>query len=414
MKVIYKLYTEMKKKKYIQKFFTITIILLLFGTSILPIVSSLSYQISFNGSLDGNTLYVGGNGPGNYTKIQDAIDNASNGDTVFVYNDSSPYSENITIDKSIQLIGEDRDSTLINGTGIIYTIDIKADDVNVQGFSIQNQLGGIRVRSNNNKIINNNISSSHRPAISVEFNFPDCRYLNNTISENIIACRNCQGIITWSNSTFITNNYIREHDSGGIAVYSDNNIISSNTVINEIDVDPMFLMGDIHVVGNNNIIQNNTLIGLPDKTAKGIFIGGSGSRNNIVSNTIENYEYYGIHIYHEANNNSISNNLLKNNNKGLRIELLCPNNKIQNNIFIDNYLGIYLYIRCNKNTFQYNNFISNNRNVYFERFCINNVWNENYWGRARVLPYPIIGRFWVFFPWINFDWHPAQEPYEIN
>jgi len=34
---------------------------------------------------NGNTLYVGGSGPNNYTKIQDAIDNASNGDTVFVY-----------------------------------------------------------------------------------------------------------------------------------------------------------------------------------------------------------------------------------------------------------------------------------------------------------------------------------------
>jgi hypothetical protein len=31
-----------------------------------------------------NTLYVGGNGQGNYTRIQDAINNASYGDTVFV------------------------------------------------------------------------------------------------------------------------------------------------------------------------------------------------------------------------------------------------------------------------------------------------------------------------------------------
>ena len=36
----------------------------------------------------GNTLYVGGTGEGNYTKIQDAIDNASDGDTVYVFDDS--------------------------------------------------------------------------------------------------------------------------------------------------------------------------------------------------------------------------------------------------------------------------------------------------------------------------------------
>ena len=40
---------------------------------------------------NGNTLYVGGNDHGNYTKIQDAIDAARDGDTIFVYEDSSPY-----------------------------------------------------------------------------------------------------------------------------------------------------------------------------------------------------------------------------------------------------------------------------------------------------------------------------------
>ena len=45
----------------------------------------------------GDTLYVGGSGPGNYTRIQDAIDNATDDDTVFVY--SGCYTENININK---------------------------------------------------------------------------------------------------------------------------------------------------------------------------------------------------------------------------------------------------------------------------------------------------------------------------
>lgn len=45
----------------------------------------------FNG--EGKTLYVGGSGPGNYTTIQSAINESSNGDTVFVY--SGIYYDNV-------------------------------------------------------------------------------------------------------------------------------------------------------------------------------------------------------------------------------------------------------------------------------------------------------------------------------
>jgi len=63
----------------------------------------------------GNTLYVGGAGPGNYSKIQDAINNASDGDTVFVCDDSSPYQENLLVNTSVYLLGENRDTTVIDG-----------------------------------------------------------------------------------------------------------------------------------------------------------------------------------------------------------------------------------------------------------------------------------------------------------
>ena len=65
-----------------------------------------------NNNLSSETLYVGGSGPGNYTKIQDAIDDASDGDTVFVF--SGIYNEFLSIDKSIQLIGEDKNTSIIN------------------------------------------------------------------------------------------------------------------------------------------------------------------------------------------------------------------------------------------------------------------------------------------------------------
>ena len=88
-------------------------IILLIGSS-LTVPATVIYRTSLTECYE-KTLYVGGSGPGNYTKIQDAIDDAFFGDTVFVYDDSSPYYENLKISKSIELIGENRNTTIIDG-----------------------------------------------------------------------------------------------------------------------------------------------------------------------------------------------------------------------------------------------------------------------------------------------------------
>ena len=46
-------------------------------------IKTTNIQPQFN--IDGDTLYVGGDGPNNYTTIQSAIDDAVDGNTVFVY-----------------------------------------------------------------------------------------------------------------------------------------------------------------------------------------------------------------------------------------------------------------------------------------------------------------------------------------
>jgi pectin methylesterase-like acyl-CoA thioesterase len=127
--------------------------------SVLPatakgIVNRNNNSVSFE-----NTLYVGGSGPGNYTKIQDAIDNASEGNTVFVYDDSSPYFENIYIYKSISLIGENRDSTIINGENGYSVITLSYNSITCAGFTLKN-IGntsvGIFVDGANGCLINDN------------------------------------------------------------------------------------------------------------------------------------------------------------------------------------------------------------------------------------------------------------------
>ncbi|MCJ2557003.1 MAG: hypothetical protein LN415_07870, partial [Candidatus Thermoplasmatota archaeon] len=80
------------------------------------------------------TLYVGGAGPGNYTTIQGAIDNATPGDSVYVY--GGTYYEHLTISKPLSLIGEDRNTTIINGGENGIVVLISANWVNITGLAI--------------------------------------------------------------------------------------------------------------------------------------------------------------------------------------------------------------------------------------------------------------------------------------
>ena len=66
------------------KIIGILICMLLIGT-VLPVSGTVDLESNLLPQLFGNTLYVGGSGPGNYTKIQDAINDANDGDTVYVY-----------------------------------------------------------------------------------------------------------------------------------------------------------------------------------------------------------------------------------------------------------------------------------------------------------------------------------------
>ena len=165
------------------------IIFLFVGTCIIPAIAQ-DTEKSLPTSR-GNWLYVGGSGPGNYTKIQDAINDSSNGDTVFVYDDSSPYYGNISLDKSIALIGEHRNTTIIDGSGYHYVILVTSDNVTIYNFTIQNigykrTFNTIQILGNHCTILQNNII---RNGIGIQLsNSEGCNITDNYIvssKENI-------------------------------------------------------------------------------------------------------------------------------------------------------------------------------------------------------------------------------------
>jgi len=356
-----------------KKWLAVGIILLFVGTSIIPAIAQDTKKLSLPTSRE-NWLYVGGSGPGNYSKIQDAINDATNGDTVFVYGDSSPYYENIVIEKSIALRGENRDTTVILGdeSADEIIVNISADDVSISGFTIQPNVG-------------------HPTGITVYKNYtvPDCWKTeiiqNVTISDNII--RN-----TWRNIFAIRLNH------GNIYGNNIENCVAD--------------AGINLLVSSNNTITNNFVANC---SGIGILIDGMWSifninnyrqpcpKNNILSQNTVMSNQWGIELDHGPFNTKIyENNITDNHELGILIGHAYKTEITKNN-FINNYVNAYFY------------------NIRFPQFVImKNSWDNNYWGEPKKVPAIIHGSFhsllflFVTLPEIAFDWHPAQEPYDIG
>jgi parallel beta-helix repeat protein len=178
----------MDKYPAIRKSFAVGIILLLVGTGIIPSTAQDGEKSSLSTS-DGTWWYVGGSGPGNYSTIDAAMEDASNGDTIFVY--PGIYGA-IMIQKSLHFIGFDKFTTVVNGWRY-YAVDIEANDVTLSNFTIQNAgtgTSGLCFARVTNISISNVILRNNYQAILLQ----GC---SNIILDNISFVSNSYGIDFW-------------------------------------------------------------------------------------------------------------------------------------------------------------------------------------------------------------------------
>lgn len=178
------------------------------------------------------TWIVDVNGSGDFPTIQAAVNAAIDGDTIFVRNGT--YYEHLTINETLQLIGENRDSTIIDGEykdppemrGSV--VLVVANNLKMSGFTIQH------CREGGNAICLDG-------------------YVNMIFSGNIITGCN-EGIrILHSSSNIISDNIIRDcyYNTGLGFNWAYNNTVYGNLIAN----------GNVGIGGNhwNNTFFNNTI-----------------------------------------------------------------------------------------------------------------------------------------------------------
>jgi parallel beta-helix repeat protein len=189
----------------------------------------------------------------------------------------------------------------------------------------------------------------------------------------------------------------------GIGWGADGCVLSDNYLSNSV-------MSIVGCASNYSTIINNTISysGIRD----GVILGPYG--HNVVSgNTIHDVDI-GIDLWDSYNNLITGNKISKCYSIGIDIAGHYFNT-VSYNTLEGNPIGLHLLL-TKRNRIEMNNFINNTKNAYFEQGLELpglNRWIQNYWGQSRLLPYPIFGTVFIF-PWVQFDWRPAQKPYNIT
>jgi len=201
--------------------------------TVLLLAAFLVYSSPYGGAAT-STIVV----PDDYSTIQAAVDAASAGDTVFVK--AGTYHENVVVNESIFINGEDANTTIIDGSATGGTlVSITASNVTVSNFTIKSHSDlsdrGIVLSGSNFSNIKGNVITGlwYWDAVVLDLNSS-----NNILYGNYIA--KAQGTGIFLNNTSRANRIINNTIYlCGIAIYSDGysneSVILHNSFIRNID-----------------------------------------------------------------------------------------------------------------------------------------------------------------------------------
>ena len=333
--------------------------------------------------------------PDQHPTIQSAIDNASEGTTIFVKNGT--YNEHIDITKSLKIYGSDTAPTIIRSSEGGDVVNIRANNVTFARFRIEGDIrarAGIYIQqSHDNQILDNvvvdsqhgiriwdssNITLVNNSMANNSFNFGVwglflAHFLHNIDDSNLVEGKPIRYLINEKNKTISSN-------AGYVALVN-----STNVIVKDLKLEKNF-DGVIAVYSTSITIQNITFA----SNNYGIHFVSSNSSIITQNNIQENYAGFLLDL---SNDNDISKNNFSNNQIGLQFsysplvpEKRSTGNLVQENNIAGNDDGIQA-IGAISNKFCKNEIRANTRSgallsgSAYNVFC-GNKFSENSWGFA--------------------------------
>lgn len=261
-----------------------------------------------------------------YSSIQEAINDATIGDTIDV--SSGLYYEHLTINKTLTLQGENKDTTVIDGNGNGTVVDVTSENVTITGFTIRGS----------------GCSCADYAGVYAE---PSSQNLN--LTGNSIVLSGFGIKLNKASNVTLSHNEIADNSYAVEITFSSGNSIIGNEMANNVygfDLNPS---------------SDNIIVG-----------------NNMTSNT--NYD---IMLRSSSNENIFAENEITKSSHGVRL-YSSFNNTFNGNFVSDNAIGIDIQNSTDNDLYQ-NSFTDNSQHIQFYGSGLDNTWDEdnvtggNYW-----------------------------------
>ncbi len=346
--------------------------------------------------------------PADFHTIQEAIDAASSGDTVFVR--TGTYRENITINKPLCLMGEDSNRTIIASQTNGKIVTVTASNVTIGDFTVEGTESaqplpfntGIYFTSSatycnvSHNVLKGNgygiVLAGHNHRVDQNYVADNgiCGIYLNGSSNNAITRNNVTGgkvgiFLSWpSNRNVLRDNNMTENQLNfHVTSYDFQGFINDVDTSNTVDGKPIYYwMSKINQTvpkdAGTVILVNCAYIRVQDlelaKTGQGVLLAYS-NMSVIQRNRIMNCDN-AVRIQFSSNN-TVRENEIYGDTSGVALVNASSNVICNNTIMTSLNNGIFVFLSSG-NAFYHNN-LTNRIQVYIDSLALwNNIWDNGY------------------------------------